>query len=133
MGTSSLAKPSVILVVEDELILRMMAVDLFEEAGYETAEANNADDALELLQRRMDIRIVFTDVQMPGSMDGIKLAALVRSKWPLTELIMTSGRYVRDIDVPERGVFLPKPYDLESLLLTASQFSGMGVRELENI
>jgi CheY-like chemotaxis protein len=58
METSLLAKPSVILVVEDEPILRMMAVDLFEEAGYETAEANNADDAIELLQRRMDVRVV---------------------------------------------------------------------------
>jgi CheY-like chemotaxis protein len=133
MKTSLSAKPSVILVVEDELILRMMAVDLFEEAGYETVEAHNADDAIALLQRRMDIRVVFTDVQMPGSMDGIKLAALVRNKWPLIELIMTSGRYVRDIDIPERGVFLPKPYDPETLLLTTRQLSSIGVRELENI
>lgn len=133
MKTSLSAKPSVILVVEDELILRMMAVDLFEEAGYATVEAHNADDAIALLQRRMDIRVVFTDVQMPGSMDGIKLAALVRNKWPLIELIMTSGRYVRDIDIPERGVFLPKPYDPETLLLTTRQLSSIGVRELENI
>ncbi len=133
METSLSAKPSVILVVEDELILRMMAVDLLEEAGYETAEAYNADDAIELLQRRMDIRVIFTDVQMPGSMDGIKLAALVRHKWPLIELIMTSGQYVGDIDIPERGVFLPKPYDPETLLLTTRQLSSIGVRELENI
>ncbi len=129
----SLIKPSVILVVEDELFLRMMAVDLFEEAGYEIAEANNADDAIDLLQRRVDIRVVFTDVQMPGSMDGIELAAFVRNKWPLIELIMTSGRYVRDIDIPERAVFLPKPYDPATLLLTARNFSSAGTRELENI
>ncbi len=133
MVTSSLAKPSVILVVEDELILRVMAIDLFEEAGYETAEANNADDAIELLQRRVDIRVVFTDVQMPGSMDGIKLAALVRNKWPLIELIMTSGRHVQHTEIPERGVFLPKPYDPETLLRMTRDLSGVGVRELENI
>jgi CheY-like chemotaxis protein len=133
MGTSLLAKPSVILVVEDELILRMIAVDLFEEAGYETAEANNADDAIELLQRRMDVRVVLTDVQMPGSMDGIKMAALVRNKWPWIELIMTSGRYVRDIDIPERSVFLPKPYDSETLLRVTRHLTCVGVRELENI
>ncbi len=133
MEIESLAKPSVILVVEDELILRTMAVDLFEEAGYETAEATNADDAMELLQRRIDIRVLFTDVQMPGSMDGLTLAAFVRNKWPLIELILTSGRYVRDIDIPERGVFLPKPYDPETLLLTTRRLSDIGVRELENL
>jgi CheY-like chemotaxis protein len=85
------------------------------------------------LQRRIDIRVLFTDVQMPGSMDGLTLAAFVRNKWPLIELILTSGRYVRDIDIPERGVFLPKPYDPETLLLTTRRLSDIGVRELENL
>jgi hypothetical protein len=70
---------------------------------------------------------------MPGSMDGIKMAALVRNKWPWIELIMTSGRYVRDIDIPERSVFLPKPYDSETLLWVTHHLTCVGVRELENI
>lgn len=106
----STAKP-VVLVVEDEPVLLMMAVDLVEEAGFEAVEALNADAAIAILERRTDIRIVFTDIDMPGSMDGLRLAASIRGRWPPIEIIVTSGHHsARDIQLPSRGVFFPKPY-----------------------
>ena len=71
-----------ILVVEDELLLRLMAVDNVETAGFEALSAGTADEALAILEARADVRLVFTDVQMPGSMDGLRLAHAVRDRWP---------------------------------------------------
>jgi len=75
-----------VLVVEDDAFIRMMAVDLIENAGFETVEAVDADRAIEILCVRKDIRIVFTDIDMPGSMDGMKLARAIRDRWPPIEL-----------------------------------------------
>ena len=91
MASSSPPRPPVVLVVEDEALLRMHATDMIEAAGYTVVEAANADEAVLILSQRMDIRIVFTDIDMPGSMDGLKLAAMVRDRWPPIELIVTSG------------------------------------------
>jgi CheY-like chemotaxis protein len=74
--------PIVVLVVEDEPFVRMDAVDIVEEAGFIAAEATNADEAMRILETNPDIRIVFTDIDMPGSMDGIKLAFAVCDRWP---------------------------------------------------
>ncbi|WP_313618515.1 response regulator [Agrobacterium sp.] len=113
MGTFNPPKKKVVLVVEDEPLLLMAAVDLVEEAGFEALEARNADEAIELLNARQDIRIVFTDIDMPGSMDGMKLAAMVRDRWPPVEIIIVSGhRKVTDDDLPDRSVFFSKPYDI---------------------
>jgi CheY-like chemotaxis protein len=101
----------VVLVVEDEPVLMIYAVGIVEDAGFEAVEANSADEALEILESRFDIRIVFTDIEMPGSMDGMRLAALIRGRWPPIELILTSGRTkIRDEDIPDRGRFFAKPY-----------------------
>ena len=101
----------VVLIVEDEALVRMTAVDMIEEAGFEVLEATNADAAILLLEARRDITVVFTDIEMPGSMDGLRLAQAVRGRWPPTKIIATSGRYVvRDGDLPSGGVFLKKPY-----------------------
>ncbi|MBD9390366.1 response regulator [Agrobacterium sp. AGB01] len=114
MGTFNPPKKNVVLVVEDEPLLLMAAVDLVEEAGFEAVEARNADEAIEILNARKDIRIVFTDIDMPGSMDGMKLAAMVRDRWPPVEIIIVSGhRKVSDDDLPERSVFFSKPYDVD--------------------
>jgi CheY-like chemotaxis protein len=103
---------TVVLVVEDEPILRLMAVTVVENAGFEPIEASNADEAVRILESRNDIRIVFTDIDMPGSMDGMKLAACIRDRWPPVEIILTSGHVApEDVKVPERGLFFPKPYD----------------------
>ena len=109
----------VVLVVEDEPLVRMMAVDAVEEAGFEALEAANADAAIAILEKRHDIRIVFTDINMPGSMDGMKLAAAVRDRWPPIEIVVTSGKHrIPQSQLPERGVFLPKPYRTDDVVET---------------
>ena len=108
-----------VLVVEDEYIIRMDAVVMIEEAGYNVVEACNADEAIAILETREDIRVVVTDVEMPGSMDGNKLARAIRNRWPPIELIVTSGRYrVRTDQLPTRAKFMPKPY-APDVLVTA--------------
>jgi CheY-like chemotaxis protein len=124
MGASSGSK-GVVLVVDDESLVRMVAADLIQDAGFETIEAADADSAIAILEARKDIRIVFTDIDMPGSMDGIKLARAIRDRWPPIELILTSGLIkIRQRDLPERGVFLPKPYPPEALTSALSRFVG---------
>jgi DNA-binding LytR/AlgR family response regulator len=82
-----------------------------EAAGYRALEAFNADEAIAILEARKDIRVVFTDIDMPGSMNGLKLARAIRDRWPPIELILTSGHFdVPQSEVPERGLFFSKPY-----------------------
>jgi CheY-like chemotaxis protein len=110
MGLESSKRP-VVLIVEDEFLLRMDAVDMIEAAGFDVVEASNADQAITILENRLDITIVFTDIQMPGSMDGLKLAQAVRGRWPPIKIIATSGHVsVSETDLPEGGRFVPKPY-----------------------
>lgn len=89
------ASKPIVLVVEDSAILRLMAVDIVEQAGFDAIEAGDADEAVRILESRNDIRIVFTDIDMPGSMDGMKLAACIRDRWPPVEIILTSGHLRR--------------------------------------
>ena len=99
------------LVVEDDPLLRIAAVDLVEDAGFEAVEATDATQAVRILEERTDIRIVFSDIDMPRGLDGMRLAALIRRRWPPIELILTSGKlHPRPEEMPERGVFLSKPY-----------------------
>src|SRR3954449_9039671 len=110
MGLSQSKRP-VVLVVEDELLLRMNAADMIAAAGFEVIEAANADEAIAILENRRDITVVFTDIQMPGSMDGLKLARAVRGRWPPIKIVATSGQVnITDADLPEGGRFLAKPY-----------------------
>ena len=101
-----------VLVVEDEPLLLMLAADIVEDAGFEVVTATNADAAIKVLQSRPDIHIVFTDIDMPGSMNGLKLAAAIRDRWPPIEIIVTSGKaWPAKSDLPSRGQFFAKPYD----------------------
>jgi CheY-like chemotaxis protein len=101
MGPEKSRRP-VVLIVEDELLLRMDAVDVIEAAGFDVVEAANADEAIAILEARLDITVVFTDIQMPGSMDGLKLAQAVRGRWPPIKIIATSGQIsVTESDLPE--------------------------------
>ena len=112
MGSVPNRSRPIVLIVEDEPLLLMNAVDMVESAGFEAVEARHADEAMRILQARSDIRIVFTDIHMPGSMDGLKLAAAVRNGWPPVEIIVTSGQYSPEAsELPERSVFFSKPYD----------------------
>jgi CheY-like chemotaxis protein len=103
---------AVILVVEDSPLIRMGAVDLVVAAGFQALEASDADEAIRILEGRPDIHLVFTDVGMPGSMDGIKLTHYIRGRWPPVKLIVTSGKMiVGETHLPQGARFFPKPYD----------------------
>ncbi len=100
-----------ILVVEDEPLIRLGMVSMLEEAGFETCQASNADAAIQVLNRISDIALVVTDVDMPGSMDGVKLSHLVRNRWPPIQLILVSGKVgVLPAQLPASARFFSKPY-----------------------
>ena len=80
-----------ILVVEDDILLSLDTSDALKDAGYDVIAAANADEAIKILETRNDIRTIFTDINMPGSMDGLKLAAGVRDRWPPIHIIVTTG------------------------------------------
>jgi len=105
----------VVLVVEDEALIRISALHIVEEAGFTALEACNADEAIKFLESRDDIRAVFTDIKMPGSMDGWKLAGAVRGRWPPIHLIVASALFPNGGDLPANGVFIPKPYTAEQI------------------
>ncbi len=124
MGQSAFKRP-VVLIVEDEQLLRMDAVEMIRSAGFEVVEAENADDAIEILEVRRDISVVFTDIQMPGSMDGLKLARAVRGRWPPIKIVATSGRVgVSQDDLPEGGRFVPKPYSPNQITGVLRELTG---------
>ena len=106
-------RPSVaVLIVEDEPLIRLGAVYLIGDAGFEVYEAGSADAAIALLELHKEIRLIFTDVDMPGSMDGLKLAHYVRGRWPPVKIIVTSGHVkVTEESLPAGALFMPKPYD----------------------
>ena len=113
----STANRHVILIVEDDFLIRMDAADMIRAAGFEVVEAEHADEAIEILERRLDITVVFTDVHMPGSMDGLKLAAAVRDRWPPIKIVATSGKAkVSDDDLPSGSRFLLKPYSAQEIV-----------------
>jgi CheY-like chemotaxis protein len=102
---------TVILVVEDEAITRMGTVQLLEDAGFTVLEASNADAALKILESRTDINVVFTDIKMPGSICGLKLAHAIQDRWPPIHLIVASGLKAPTQDeFPTMGRFIRKPY-----------------------
>jgi CheY-like chemotaxis protein len=109
--------PAVVLVVEDEMLLRMRAVDMVEDAGYTSVEAVDADEAMAILESRSDIALLFTDIQMPGSMDGLKLAQMVHNRWSLVKIILVSGQLkLTDIDLPLGSRFFGKPLEAEVMI-----------------
>lgn len=114
----------VVLVVEDEILIRLDIVEQIAAAGFEVLEANNADEAIAILERDSRIRVVFTDVDMPGSMDGIKLAHAVRGRWPPIKIVVASGHFkVRDDDMPDGGIFFDKPYNASDIVRTLRQLA----------
>jgi two-component system, response regulator PdtaR len=117
--TMHVPHPLTVLVVEDEPLIRLVAVDTLEDAGFGAFEASDAGQAIALLKRHNEIRILFTDVNMPGEMDGISLAHYVRDHWPEVKIVVTSGRgAVVQPDLPDGSALLPKPYRLAQLIGT---------------
>jgi CheY-like chemotaxis protein len=104
-------RKAAVLVVEDHPVIRMCALDLVFAAGFEVLEASSADEAIPILEARSDIRLVFTDVEMPGTMDGIKLSHYIRNRWPPVKLIVASGRAIlNESHLPPGARFFSKPY-----------------------
>ena len=110
---------TVVLVVEDEPLVRMGICDHLEGSGFTVLEAGTADEAIDILNSRFDIALVFTDVDMPGSMDGLRLAAAVRDRWPPIKIVVTSGhRQVDAGDLPDDAAFFSKPYNPDKIVDT---------------
>jgi CheY-like chemotaxis protein len=107
---------AVVLIVEDEALLRLNAATMLKDLGYEVVLAVSAEQAIEILERDASIRVVFSDVDLGAGMNGLLLAETIRDRWPPVELIVTSGHEPVDSrDLPERTQFLPKPYSESDL------------------
>jgi two-component sensor histidine kinase/CheY-like chemotaxis protein len=130
MPTDSPEVPNV-LVVEDEMVLRMRAVDIVEDAGFCPVEAVNADEAISILESRSDISLLFTDIQMPGSMDGLKLAHAVHDRWPAIKIILVSGQVTpTDAEKPADSRFFGKPLGVEKMISELQAMVGMGALKI---
>src|ERR1700736_3453690 len=117
--------PAVVLVVEDEMLLRMRAIGMVEDAGYTSVEAVDADDAIAILESRSDIVLLFTDIQMPGSMDGLKLAHAVHERWPPIKIILVSGQLrLANIDIPADSRFFGKPLEAREMIVEMKNMIG---------
>jgi len=117
VGLELAVSTPVLLIVEDEVLVRMVAVQIAEVAGFSVVQAADADEAIRVLQGRSDIGVVLTDIDMPGSMDGLELAQAIRHRWPPIEVVLTSGKMRPAADeLPERSHFLSKPYDASELI-----------------
>lgn len=122
--TDAMERPSLVLVVEDDPLVRLVTEDVLTEAGFRVIEVPNADDALIALEARPDIRIIVTDVEMPGTFDGFTLARLVRHRWPQVGIVVCSGHVCPgDGDLPAGAEYLSKPIRPSKLIST--------VRDLE--
>jgi CheY-like chemotaxis protein len=118
------AQPVTVLIVDDEDVVRMVGSDILAEGGYRVLEAANAAEALECLEGETEVVVLFTDVNMPGTPDGLGLARLVKSRWPEVKILVASGN-VRPgpDDLPEKGMFLSKPYRAIDLLSLVHQLT----------
>jgi two-component sensor histidine kinase/CheY-like chemotaxis protein len=126
MSTDSADVPNV-LIVEDEMMLRMRAADIVEDAGFRPVEAVNADEAMSILESRSDISLLFTDIQMPGSMDGLKLAHAVHDRWPRIKIILVSGQVTpSEAEKPADSRFFGKPLSVDKMIAELQAMVGMG-------
>jgi two-component sensor histidine kinase/CheY-like chemotaxis protein len=116
-----------VLIVEDEMILRMRAVDIVEDAGFRPIEAVNAEQAMAILESRSDISLLFTDIQMPGTMDGLKLAHAVHDRWPAIKIILVSGQVKpEENDKPIDSRFFGKPLEIKEMIAQLQEMVGTG-------
>jgi len=131
MVLHSVPTPPKVLVVEDEMLLRMRAVDIVEDAGFTPIEAVNADEALAILESRSDVDLLFTDIQMPGSMDGLKLAHAVYERWPSIKIILVSGKLTpTDSERPTDSRFFGKPLEVKQMIAEIREMIGQGALKL---
>ena len=127
MASAPTPSSPTVLVVEDEMVLRMRAVDIVEDAGFNSLEAVNADEALSILESRSDISLLFTDIQMPGSLDGLKLAHAVHKRWPAIKIILVSGQVnLSDAEKPADSRFFGKPLETGQMISEIQEMVGIG-------
>lgn len=117
--------PSIrVLVVEDEMFIRMDVVEFLRAAGVDVVEAISAAEGIQMLERDPDIRLMFTDIDMPGAMNGLKLAAAVRERWPPIKIIATSGHFrLQAGDLPADALFFLKPYQPAQIINAIRQLT----------
>jgi len=117
MGQSQPFQRWPVLVVEDEPILRLDAISMVEKAGFEAVEALSSADAIQILEERLDIRLVYMDLDMPRSRSGIEIAAAIRKRWPPIEIILTAAYFTREsVELPERAEFYSKPINHDEVI-----------------
>lgn len=116
-------RPSV-LVVEDDVLLRLITADDLRAAGYNVVEASSADEAMTVLDSAVPVDLVLTDIRMPGSMDGLALAAIVRQRWPDLKIVVASGERPGQAALAVADAFLPKPYDSAAILARLKTLMG---------
>jgi two-component system, response regulator PdtaR len=114
--------PPLILLVEDEAVVRLVAAQGLEDAGFEVIEAATAQEALEILAVRSDVGVLFTDVNMPGRLNGMDLAELVQQHWPAIKIVVTSALNL-DRTMPGDGRFITKPYSLTEMTRVVTEIS----------
>lgn len=113
-----------VLVVEDEPLVRLVALEAIKAAGFSAYAAANADEAIRILERQREILVVFTDINMPGSMDGIRLVHCIRDRWPPVRFIVTSAlSKFREAELPCGSVFVSKPYSPEQIVRNIEKMS----------
>ncbi len=121
---SASSRPAV-LIAEDDELLRMLTADVAEEAGFAAFEAGNADDAMAILESRSDVTLLLTDIDMPGSMDGLELAHAVHNRWPHLGIIIVSGQVdLAEHDLPPRSCFIAKPYRADQIISGLRSLAG---------
>lgn len=114
----------VVLVVEDETLVRMFMADFLDEAGFKVFEAVNADEALTVLQARPDVQVVVTDIEMPGTMNGLELTRVVRERWPGVGVILSSGRALPRLDdLSDKVAYIAKPYLPDTVITLIQQLA----------
>lgn len=127
LGNDPTGKPVIALIVDDEALLRMVMDEVLTDGGFQVIEARNADLAVQMLEANPDVRILVTDVEMPGTLNGFALARMVRERWPSMGIVICSGRsFPKDGDLPAGVHFLGKPFLQSTLLATVYQLVGLG-------
>lgn len=130
MPRRSVAKNPVVLIVEDEPLVRELEADILVGAGFRLIEAKTADEAFELLRRGAEVQAIFTDVDMPGSIDGFEFARLVHQGWPDVAIVVTSGKMrPGPRDLPPNASFVPKPYRPAQLVERIREALGLHTRD----
>jgi two-component system, response regulator PdtaR len=124
---TSVSGSPIVLVVEDEGLVRQMSADELADAGYQVLEAANSREAISILETGVGVSVLFTDVNMPGELDGLELAHLVHDRWPRVRVLVTSGgARTGPQDVPDDGRFISKPYSLRRMCSLVDELVGAG-------